>query len=96
MAETETRREVIRYVTRLIDYGKGARDDELDQLSLGQIADRIIAATLPPSRGGPVSAEQETPPEDPFSAARRRAEADAFDALTPDEQQAELTRRLRR
>ena len=43
----EVRREVIRYVCRLTDYGKGAIDPEFDDLSLGQIADQVITAVLP-------------------------------------------------
>jgi len=35
---------VNRYVIRLIDYGKGADDPEFDDLTIGQIADRIITA----------------------------------------------------
>lgn len=42
----DKRLEVIRYVTRLIDYGKSGVDDELDNLTLGQIADRIIRAAI--------------------------------------------------
>lgn len=38
---------VIRWVMRLIDSGKGARDPELNKLTLGQIADQIIEAARP-------------------------------------------------
>ena len=37
-----SRSEVIRYVMRLVAYGKGEADPEFDDLSLGQIADLII------------------------------------------------------
>ena len=37
-----SRSEVVRYVMRLVDYGKGSPDPEFDDLSLGQIADLII------------------------------------------------------
>lgn len=39
-----SRREVLDYVRRLIDYGKGAEVPEFEDLTLGQIADKIIAA----------------------------------------------------
>lgn len=37
------RRAVVRYAMRLVDYGKGAPDAELDGLTMGQVADQIIA-----------------------------------------------------
>jgi hypothetical protein len=49
-AENDARRDVIRWAMRLIDYGKGGPDPELDGLSLGQVADRIIACVIPPEQ----------------------------------------------
>lgn len=43
---SDSRREVIRYATRLLDYGKGRSDPELEELTLGQIADLIIACVV--------------------------------------------------
>lgn len=37
------RSNVIRYCMRLVDYGKGGSDPELDGMSMGQVADQIIA-----------------------------------------------------
>lgn len=34
--------DVIKLVTRLIDFGVGAVDDELDTMTLEQIADKVI------------------------------------------------------
>lgn len=45
---TDMNKEVTRYVRRLIDYGKGAADPELDRLTLGETADRIIAIVADP------------------------------------------------
>lgn len=39
---------VVHYVARLIDYGKGCPDPELDDFTLGQIADQIIGAVAAP------------------------------------------------
>lgn len=52
-AEKDARRDVIRWAMRLVDYGKGASDPELDDLSMGQVADRIIACVLPPEETAP-------------------------------------------
>lgn len=41
------RNTVLRYVMRLIDYGKGQSNAELDGLNLGQVADKIIEAATP-------------------------------------------------
>lgn len=43
MEEEAVRVEVIRHVMRLIDFGKGAAVPEFEDLTLGQIADKIIA-----------------------------------------------------
>lgn len=40
--EQDARRDVIRLVTRLIDYGKGGSDATFDEMTLGQIADLMI------------------------------------------------------
>lgn len=40
--------ELIRIITRLIDYGKGHADPEFDDMTLGQIADKIIALVAGP------------------------------------------------
>lgn len=38
------RQKVMDYVMRLIDYGRGAPDDELDGMTIGEIAEVIIDA----------------------------------------------------
>lgn len=43
----DERRDVIRLVMRLIDYGKGADDPELDGLTIGQVAARLIGGDQP-------------------------------------------------
>lgn len=43
----DERRDVIRLVMRLIDYGKGAHDPEFDGLTMGQIADRLLGGDAP-------------------------------------------------
>lgn len=40
--DRERRSEVARWVMRLIDYGKGAHDPELDDMTVGQITNRIL------------------------------------------------------
>lgn len=42
-ADERARTEVIRRVMRILDYGKTGVDPELDGMTLGQMADRIIA-----------------------------------------------------
>ena len=37
-----SKREVSRWVMRLIDFGKGADDPELEGMAIGEVADRII------------------------------------------------------
>ncbi len=44
---TAGREQVVRWVMRLVDYGKGMPDDYLEGKSLGDIADEIIALTAP-------------------------------------------------
>lgn len=34
---------MVRWVARLIDYGKSGHDTELDDMSLGEVADKIIS-----------------------------------------------------
>lgn len=41
--DEQTRAEVTRRVMRLIDFGKGSGDPELARMTLGEMADRIIA-----------------------------------------------------
>lgn len=38
------RQEVIKWVARLIDYGGGGRDPDIETMTLGEVADVIIAA----------------------------------------------------
>lgn len=51
--ENDPRRKVIRYVMRLIDYGKGYPDSEFDGMTMGQIADQIIECVVSPESDQP-------------------------------------------
>ena len=42
-AKDAAHRKVMNYVMRLIDYGKGHPDPELDSLTIAEVTDRIIA-----------------------------------------------------
>lgn len=47
MGEISPRAQVIHYLMRMIDYGKGTPDPEIDGLTLGDLADRVIALVTP-------------------------------------------------
>jgi len=53
---SDAHRDVLKWVTRLIKYGKRGDDPELDEMSLGQVADRIIEC-IDPGYGHPLLVE---------------------------------------